>query len=289
MKKESAITTYVVSRLDAKGTLQAFLAAKLGVSKRAAKTLMDDRKVWVNRQCVWMAHHALRQGDTVEIAAALKHERKRTPPKIRVLAEDDFYLVVDKPSDLLSVGEDSAEALLRAQTGLQDIQAVHRLDRDTTGCLLFAKTGAAHEAAVAVFRTRRVTKLYQVVVWGAYGRKASTVAQELDGDRAVSHIQREAYSKDASFLKVRIETGRTHQIRRHLASIRHPVLGDREHGVKSARDPRLLTIPRQMLHACGIEMPHPMVPGETLKAHSPLPADFRRCLSLFEMGKSHKD
>jgi len=288
MKKETAITTYVVSRLDAKGTLQTFLAAKLGVSKRAAKTLMDDRKVWVNRQCVWMAHHALKQGDTVEIAAALKHERKSVPPKIRVLAEDDFYLVVDKPSDLLSVGEDSAEALLRAQTGLQDSQAVHRLDRDTTGCLLFAKTGAAHEAAVAVFRTRRVTKLYQVVVWGAYGRKASTVAQELDGDRAVSHIQREAYSKDASFLKVRIETGRTHQIRRHLASIRHPVLGDREHGVKSARDPRLLTVPRQMLHACGIEMPHPMVPGETLKAHSPLPADFRRCLSLFEMGKSHK-
>jgi len=285
MKNESAITTYVVSKLDAKSTLQEFVSAKLGVSKRAAKNLMDDRKIWVNRRCVWMAHHALRPGDTIEITAALKPEQKKAPPKLRVLAEDDFYLVIDKPSGLLSVGEDSAEELLRAQTGMREIQAVHRIDRDTTGCLLFAKNVAAFDAAVAIFKTRRVAKLYQVIVWGAFERKVSTVNQELDGDRAVSHIQREASSKDASFLKVRIETGRTHQIRRHLASIRHPVLGDREHGVKFVRDPRLLTIPRQMLHACGIEMPHPMVAGGVLKAHSPLPADFRRCLALFDMGK----
>ena len=287
MKKESAITAYVVSRLDAPSTLQEFVAAKLGVSKRAAKNLMDDRKVWVNRRCVWMAHHALRQGDTVEVAAADKPGGPpKAPPKIRVLVEDDFYLVADKPSGMLAEGgEGGAEELLRAQTGLQGLQAVHRLDRDTTGCLLLAKSVASFDAAVAAFKTRRVTKLYQVIVWGTFERSASTITQELDGDRAVSHIQREAYSKDASFLKVRIETGRTHQIRRHLASIRHPVLGDSEHGIKFARDQRLLTIPRQMLHACGIEMPHPMMPGETLKAHSPLPADFRRCLALFDMGK----
>ena len=285
MKKDSAITTYIVSRLDAQSTLQAFVAAKLSVSKRAAKNLLDDRKVWVNRRCVWMAHHVLRQGDTIEVAAALNPEQKKAPPKIRVLVEDDHYLVADKPSGVLSAGEESAEELLRAQTGLQGLQAVHRLDRDTTGCLLFAKNVTALDEAVAIFRTRRVTKLYQAVVWGKFARNASTLTEELDGERAVSHIQREAFSADASFLKVRIETGRTHQIRRHLASIRHPVLGDREHGVKFARDPRLLTIPRQMLHACGIEMPHPMIPGNVLKAHSPLPADFRRCLTVFDMGK----
>ena len=285
MKKDPAITSYIVSKLEAKCTLQEFIAAKLSISKRAAKNLLDDRKVWVNRRCIWMAHHALRQGDTIELAAGVKPEQQKAPPKIRAFVEDDFYIIVDKPSGVLSVGEDSMEELLRAQTGLQGLQAVHRLDRDTTGCLLFAKNVAAFDAAVAIFRTRRVTKLYQVIVWGRYARKASTVTDELDGDRAVSHLQREASSADASFLKVRIETGRTHQIRRHLSSIRHPVLGDREHGVKFARDPRLLTVPRQMLHACGIEMPHPMVPGGTLKAHSPLPADFRRCLALFDMGK----
>ncbi|MEI7901342.1 MAG: RluA family pseudouridine synthase, partial [bacterium] len=267
-------------------SLQVFLSLKLSVSKRAAKNLMDARAVWVNRRSVWMAHHLLRQGDTVEVPAAHKPRDEAVPmAKIRVLVEDDFYVVADKPSALLSVGEDSAEEVLRKQTQQPALKAVHRLDRDTTGCLLLAKSSAAFDAAVALFKTRRVSKLYQVIVSGKFERSASTVNQELDGERAVSHIQREAVSKDASFLQVKIETGRTHQIRRHLASIRHPVLGDREHGLKFARDPRLLTIPRQMLHASGLEMPHPMIVGKTLKAHSPLPADFRRCLKLFEMGK----
>lgn len=281
---QPALMSFVVSKVEAGQSLQVFLASKLSVSKRAAKNLMDDRKVWVNRKCVWMAHHELRQGDTVEVPAS-KKPKDEAPAKIRALVEDDHYLVADKPAGKLAVGEGSAEEMLRVQTGLPALRAVHRLDRDTTGCLLFAKSAAAFDAAVAMFKTRRVTKLYQAIVFGTFDRPASTVNQELDGERAVSHIQREAVSKDASFLKVRIETGRTHQIRRHLASIRHPVLGDREHGVKFARDPRLLTIPRQMLHASGLELPHPMLSGKTLKAHSPLPADFRRCLRLFDMGK----
>lgn len=282
--KSSGVTSFVVSKLESGQSLQVFLSAKLGLSKRAAKNLMDDRKVWVNRRCVWMAHHALHQGDTVEVPAGNKPVSSE-PAKIRVLVEDEHYLVADKPAGLLAVGEGSAESALREQTGLARLQAVHRLDRDTTGCLLCAKTQAAFDAAVAMFKTRRVTKLYHAIVFGTFDRPVSTIDEELDGDRAVSHIHREAVSKDASFLKVRIETGRTHQIRRHLASIRHPVLGDREHGVKFARDPRLLTVPRQMLHASGLELPHPMASGKTLKAHSPLPADFRRCLKLFDMGK----
>jgi RluA family pseudouridine synthase len=287
--KSSAVLSYVVSKVEAGQPLQVFLSLKLSVSKRVAKTLLDERVVWVNRRCVWMTHHTLHQGDTVEVPAACQPKSKASVPapaaKIRVLVEDDYYLVADKPSGMLSVGEGSAEEILRAQTQQPGLKAVHRLDRDTTGCLLVAKSAAAFDAAVAVFKTRRVTKQYQAIVFGRFDRSSSTIDQALDGERAVSHIQREASSKDASFLNVKIETGRTHQIRRHLASIRHPVLGDREHGVKFARDPRLLTIPRQMLHASGLELPHPLMSGKTLKAHSPLPADFRRCLKLFDMGK----
>ncbi len=285
-EKSAAVMAFVVSKVEAGQSLQVFLSHKLSVSKRAAKNLMDDRAVWVNRRCVWMAHHLLRLGDTVEVPAANKPKDEAAPKaKIRVLIEDDFYLVADKPSALLAVGEGSAEEVLREQTGQPALRAVHRLDRDTTGCMLFAKNAAAFDAAVALFKTRRVSKIYQVIVSGKYDRASSTLNQELDGERAVSQIKREAVSNDASFLQVKIETGRTHQIRRHLSGIRHPVLGDREHGLKFARDPRLLTIPRQMLHASGLELPHPMLPGKTLKAHSPLPADFRRCLKLFEMGK----
>ena len=81
------------------------------------------------------------------------------------------------------------------------------------------------------------------------------------------------------------ETGRTNQIRRHLASVRAPVVGDRVFGLKSARDPRLMQVPRQMLHASTIELPHPLKLKESIKVHSPLPADFRAALKIFDMGK----
>ena len=74
-----------------------------------------------------------------------------------------------------------------------------------------------------------------------------------------------------------------HQIRKHLASLRHPVLGDREYGMKTARDERLIDVPRQMLHAVEVEMPNPLKAGSTIRAHSPLPADFRRCLKMFKL------
>ena len=117
-------------------------------------------------------------------------------------------------------------------------------------------------------------------------RSMSEAARQLYMDQpAVSRVTREAAGADASFLRVRIETGRTNQIRKHLASVRHPIVGDRVFGLKSARDPRLMQVPRQMLHASTLTLPHPLVPHAEIKAHAPLPADFRACLRLFGMGK----
>jgi 23S rRNA-/tRNA-specific pseudouridylate synthase len=250
-----------------------FLAARLSISKRAAKNLLDDRVVWVNRRCVWMTHHALKTGDTVELPATSLPKQSAAPsvPVLRILVQDDFYLVADKPSNMLSVGAGSAEELLaRARPASPRSRRCNRLDRDTTGCLLFAKSAAAFDAAVAVFKTRRVSKLYRAIVYGRYERTVSTVDQELDGERAVSHIQREAIAKDASFLKVKIETGRTHQIRRHLAALRHPVLGEPRTRVKIARG----SPPVRCRARCSTRRPGAAAPparGETLKAHSPLP------------------
>ena len=89
----------------------------------------------------------------------------------------------------------------------------------------------------------------------------------------------------ACFLRVRIETGRTNQIRRHLASVRCPVVGDRVFGLKRARDPRLMQVPRQMLHASTLSLPNPLDPHAEISVHSLLPADFRAALGLFGMGK----
>jgi 23S rRNA pseudouridine1911/1915/1917 synthase len=98
-------------------------------------------------------------------------------------------------------------------------------------------------------------------------------------------VSREAVGDDASFLRVRIDTGRTNQIRRHLASIRHPVIGDRVFGIKNARDPRFMAVPRQMLHASTLELPNPLEAHSEIKVHSPLPADFRETLKIFGMGR----
>ena len=136
-----------------------------------------------------------------------------------------------------------------------------------------------------MFKTRRVEKTYRAIVAGAFPYAHQKIDAPIDDQPAISFVTREATGEDASFLRVRIETGRTNQIRRHLASVRYPIVGDRTFGLKRARDPRLMTVPRQMLHAASISMPDPMRPGETIKAHSPLPADFRAALRLFGMGK----
>jgi len=275
--------TLVVAAADAGRTLQEFLGARMTLSRRAAKALIDTRAVWVNRKRVWMAHHQLRSGDQVLVPVYDDTAGRVQTRKIRVLVVGDDFLVADKPAGLVSVGEGGVEELLRAQRDEPGLRAVHRLDRDTTGCLLFARRPGAFDAAVAEFKKRHVRKAYNAVVGGRYAQPVSTIHEDLDGARAVTHIKLIAATDDASFLALRIETGRTHQIRKHLAAIRHPVLGDREYGPKFARDERLVGIPRQMLHAVELEMPHPLRPGETIRAHSPLPADFRRCLRLFKL------
>ncbi len=280
----------IVSREEEGLSLQDFLAARLRVTKRAAKAMIDARVVWVNRKLVWIARHALRPGDKVAFVVqtgtgAKQPKAADARPHIRVLWQDEWYLAVDKPAGVLTQGRDSAEELLRRQEGDPGIAAVHRLDRETSGVLLFARNAEALEAAIAMFRTHRVVKHYAAIVAGDVERQASTLTETLDGERAVTHLKRLRATADASFLAIRIETGRTHQIRRHLAGIRHPVIGDRQYGVKKADDPRVLSVTRQMLHAQELELPHPIVLGQHIRAHAPLPADFRAALKLFGLGK----
>ena len=305
----AGVAALTVNKPDAK-VLQDFLAQKFALSRRAAKAMIDGRSVWVNRACVWMARYALKTGDRVEVPTAVVKGAQRqglaadgaaagkphspfpvpqspTPRRhVRVLWSNGSYLVCDKPAGLVSCDDPkSVEAILRVQEGVPTLEAVHRLDRDTTGCLLFAKSHAAFLAAVEVFKTHKVSKTYHAVVAGKFPYAHQVVDTPIDGEPAVSRLSREGASADASFLRVRIETGRTNQIRRHLASIRFPVVGDRVFGLKRARDPRLLQVPRQMLHASSLSLPDPLSPHEEIKVHAPLPADFRAALRLFGMGK----
>ena len=315
------LNALTVGRPDSGKSLLDYLATRFGLSRRAAKAIIDGRSVWVNRRCVWIAHHALKTGDLVEVPKGINGSKgfnglnglngskglkgfngskglkgfngskglkdsNGAKSHIRVLVELKDFVVTDKPAGLLSNGgPGSVEAILREQLGEPNLQAVHRLDRDTSGCLLFARSYAAYLAAVEVFKTHRVRKEYRAIVVGKFPYVHQRIDAPLDGQPAVSHVLREVAGPDASFLKVRIDTGRTNQIRRHLASVRFPIVGDRTFGLKHARDPRLMAVPRQMLHAAALELPDPVVKGGTIKAHSPLPADFRATLKLFGMGR----
>ena len=294
----AGISSLTVNKPDPK-VLQDFLALKFALSRRTAKAVIDGRSVWVNRKCVWMARFALRTGDLVEIPsnvtkAAQKQSggrpgegpETRDVRHVRVLWANDDYLVCDKPAGIVSCDDPkSAEAILREQEKIPTLEAVHRLDRDTTGCLMFAKNHAALLAAIEVFKTHKVSKVYHAISAGSFKFAHQVIDSPLDGQPAVSRVTREAASADASFLRVRIETGRTNQIRRHLASVRFPIIGDRVFGLKNARDPRLMQVPRQMLHASTLALPDPLNPHAEIKVHSPLPADFRSVLRLFDMGK----
>ena len=301
-RSPAGLVSLTVGRSDP-AALQDFLARRFSLSRRAAKALIDGRNVWVNRSCVWMAGYRLRVGDCVEIPERVVGAAKRraggggregngvggrTAPKshVRVLWQNDDYLVCDKPAGRLSCdGAGSVEDILREQESIPSLAAVHRLDRDTTGCLLFAKTTAALEAAIECFKAHKVTKTYHAIVLGKFPYQHQTIDAPIGGEKAVSHVTREASSADASLLRIGIETGRTNQIRRHLASIRYPVVGDRVFGFKSARDPRLMGVPRQMLHASTLELPDPSSPHSSIRAHSPMPADFRATLRAFGMGR----
>ena len=293
----AGLNSLTVNKPDPK-VLQDFLALKFSLSRRTAKAMIDGRSVWVNRKCVWIARFALRTGDLVEIPSqVVKGARKQSGGEdarretkdvrhVRVLWSNESYLVCDKPAGVVSCDDPkSVETILREQEKIPTLEAVHRLDRDTTGCLMFAKNHAAYLAAVEVFKTHKVSKVYHAVATGSFKYAHQVIDSPIDGQPAVSKVTREGASADASFLRIRIETGRTNQIRKHLASVRAPIVGDRVFGLKSARDPRLMRVPRQMLHASTLTLPDPLSPHDEISVHSPLPADFRATLKLFGMGK----
>lgn len=273
-----------------------FLAHRLQLSKKKAKALLDTRAVLVNGQRVWMARHRLRPGDRIEVPAAFPRPSTRVPP---ILYQDDDYLIVNKPAGVLSVGPGSLESHLQAALKLPSLAAVHRLDRDTTGCLLFAKSPAARDAMVPLFAGHRVTKTYRAIVAGRVQPPRGQIGRPLDEQPAVTRYEVLESNELASYLNLVIPTGRTHQIRRHLAGLGHPVLGDTAYGAFARRhvSPRRSLVPdriaaylkavsRQMLHARILAF-HAPGDGRLVRAEAPLPTDFRACLR--RLGLARRD
>jgi 23S rRNA pseudouridine1911/1915/1917 synthase len=227
------------------------------------------------------------------------------------LHEDSDLLVVEKPAGLLAVptAEREKDTLLsRVSLYLQHryrrrpyVGVVHRLDRDTSGALVFARTREALRFLQERFRSHEIEREYLAIVEGQPApdgsfdaalagdgtlRRRGVARPGERGKRAVTRYRLLEKLRGSSLVSIELETGRTHQIRIHFAASGHPVLGDRVYRSPTAPPPPI-EAPRQMLHARRLGFPHPR-DGRFLRVESPIPEDFAGLVSDLRSKKSHQ-
>lgn len=282
--------------------LDAYLAgAHPDVSRSRWKQLIEAGQVALNGTPVRKPNTPLASGDELRcvLPEPVPVGLVAADIPLAILYEDADLIVLDKPAGLVvhpapgHAADTLVNALLHHCADLQGIGGelrpgiVHRLDKDTSGVLVVAKNEQAVANLVAQFSAHSVEKEYLALVWGA--PKKPTGAVELPIGRHAVHRQKMAITEKgrpavtryetlaamplASLLRVRIETGRTHQIRVHLAHLGHPVVGDQTYGRARHGLPEGLSIPRQMLHAHRLKIAHPR-DGRPLQFTAPPPADF---------------
>jgi 23S rRNA pseudouridine1911/1915/1917 synthase len=289
-----------------------FVAARLdGVTRAQVKRLVDEGDVLVDGRPAAKAGLALKGGEAVVVRIRPAQPIAAAPEDIplAVLYEDAHLIVIDKPAGIVvhpAPGHTAGtlvNALLSHCTDLSGIGGelrpgiVHRLDKDTTGVLVVTKTDAAHQVLAAAFQSKTLLREYTAVVFPApltqrgtirtlYGRspidrkKFSSKVER--GKTAVTHwTVEERFASGAARVALRLETGRTHQIRVHMADHGWPLLGDRTYG-RTPKDEFLAScakeLGRQALHAARLELAHP-VTGEMLRFATPPPPDLARLLS----------
>ena len=280
---------------DEGGRLDAFLAEPLG-SRARAQRLIEAGAVRVDGRPA-PKRHRLTAGEAITVdepaeapAAAVADAPYAVP------YQDEHLLVVDKPAGVVvhpARGHRTgtlAQALTGVAAGGEDSARagiVHRLDRDTSGLLVVARSEAVHRALRAALQARAITREYLALVEGRPPARTGTIDAPLGRDRrvrtrmstdtdapraAVTHFAIERALPRTTLLRVRLETGRTHQIRAHLQAIEHPVVGDPAYGT-----PGRLGLERQFLHAARLAFAHP-VTGAPIDVSSPLPEDLQAAL-----------
>jgi 23S rRNA pseudouridine1911/1915/1917 synthase len=279
--------------------LDAFLAPELA-SRAAAAKLIDTGAVTVDgaaRPRSWR----LSAGELVEVTPLAEPAADPAAVPFDVVYEDEHLMVVDKPAGVVvhpapgHSGPTLAEALRgRAAGGGDPSRAgiVHRLDRDTSGLMIVAKSEQAHAELQRMIREREVRREYLALVSGHPDAETGTIDAPIGRDRsrrtvqststdrgrsAVTHFRVLERFQRTSLLEVRLETGRTHQIRAHLEAIGHPVCGDAAYG--GAECGRRLGLKRQFLHSCRLMFSHP-VTRESVVCESKPPVDLRPILDV---------
>jgi 23S rRNA pseudouridine1911/1915/1917 synthase len=315
--------TFLASADDAGKRLDQFLAGQLAETSRArVQQLISEEKVLVNNAAA-KASSRLRAGETVQVLGSptlppLRAMAEDIP--LDLVYEDEDLAVVNKAAGMMvHAGAGATEdernrgtlvnALLHHFGKLSTVGGelrpgiVHRLDKSTSGLMVVAKNDEAHRKLATQFARRKVKKTYLALVHGWVKPDRGTISSSISRDRvrrtrmttrrpggreAITHyfVKKQIVSEFGKFtlLEVRIDTGRTHQIRVHLASLRHPVVGDvlygapREIRTKGAA----FSLPRNFLHAAELQFEHPKT-NELMKFSRPLPAELEEFLKIVAM------
>jgi 23S rRNA pseudouridine1911/1915/1917 synthase len=295
--------------------LDVLVAAHLDISRNQAATLIANGRVVVDGRRERASYRA-RAGERIAVTVPPPASRAVIAESIplNVVYEDDDVLVVDKAAGMVvhpapgnwsgtlvnalkGRGAPLAEGSEEGREGI-----VHRLDKETSGLLLVAKTDRAHRVLGAELQARRIVRRYAAMAWGHLSEERLTVEKPIardprdrkrmaivsTGRPARTDFTRLARFDSADLLRAHLYTGRTHQIRVHLAAIGHPVVGDDTYGGGGGR--RLMQLPprRHFLHAAWLQFRHP-VSGKEIDIRSPLPEELRRALAATAQGSLPDD
>ena len=275
------------------------------LSRSYIQKLLKEQKITVNGSAV-KANYKVQEGDEISVAVPDIKEPDILPEDIPldILYEDDDVLIVNKPKGMVvhpSAGHTSGTLvnaiMFHCKDNLSGINGVlrpgivHRIDKDTTGSVIVCKNDAAHQALAVQFADHTITRRYRAIVHGVLtddegiidapiGRdnadRKKMAVNQVNGKRAVTHYTVLKRFERFTYIECRLETGRTHQIRVHMASIGHPLLGDSVYGPKKCPFPKL---EGQTLHAMILGFVHPRT-GEYIETSAPLPEYFQRLLDL---------
>lgn len=307
---------FQVSESDVDTRLDSYLAAHIeGWSRSRLQRLIDEEDVLVNGHAV-KSSYKLSENDEIDVELTPPPLANFTPENIPldIVFEDDDLIVINKPAGLVvhpAAGVQSgtlANALayhfqkLSTRAGAIRPGIVHRLDKDTSGLLVAAKTESSHENLADQFRAREVFKSYVALVYGVVKQEAGRIEQPIArdarnrtrmaivaGGRGALSLYKVRRSYDSfTLLDVEIKTGRTHQIRVHLSWLKHPVVGDelyaggRDNNVQDVRlRAQIRKLNRQFLHAEHLRFSHPKT-GEPMGFAAPLPAELLGLLDQLE-------
>ena len=261
-------------------------------SRSRLKTWIEADLVKLNNQIVNIPREKVLGGEHVAITVDIEDETRFEPENIplNIVYEDDDIIVINKPKDLVvhpGAGNPNG-TVLNAQlyhyppiAEVPRAGIVHRLDKDTTGLMVVAKTIPAQTKLVRDLQKRKITR--------EYATKRTLMAVHPMGKPAVTHYRIMENFRNYTRLRLRLETGRTHQIRVHMAHIAHPLLGDQTYGGRP-RPPKnsseafmsvLRDFKRQALHAVMLRLAHPIT-GEMMEWYAPLPDDFVKLLNALK-------